>query len=137
MLEHALKYAKMGLSVIPVHSVRNGKCSCGSPRCNAPGKHPRIKWRDQTKLAATESQIKEWWKRFPDSNVGIVTGKISGITVIDIDGQEGIRSLEEAGLPLIELPVTPTAKTGGGGLHIIYRYPERQSIRRVRGYCLR
>jgi len=129
MLEHALHYAKMGLSVIPVHSVKDGECSCGSPRCNAPGKHPRLKWKGRTKTALTERQLRDWWEKYPDSNVGIVTGEISGIAVVDIDGEEGLRSLEEAGLPIDELPTAPTAKTGGGGIHIIYRYPEKQDIK--------
>ena len=125
MLEQAIKYARMGLSVIPVHSVSNGKCSCGFPRCSSPGKHPRIKWKDNTKVAFTPEQLREWWEQFPESNVGIVTGEISGIVVIDVDGEEGLKSMLDAGLDVNELPPTVKSKTGGGGLHLIYRYPEK------------
>ena len=129
MMKYALHYASMGMSVIPVHTVTGGECSCGSPKCSAPGKHPRIKWLGRASKCMTEKEIKDWWKRYPDSNVGIVTGAISGIAVIDVDGEEGLRSLEEAGLSLEEMPITPTAKTGGGGLHILYRHPERQEVK--------
>ena len=129
MLESALHYASMGFSVIPVHTIKDGECSCESQKCNAPGKHPRIKWRGKTNTALSEAQIRDWWRRYPESNIGIVTGPISGIAVIDIDGKEGLRSLEEAGLPLEELPLTPTVRTGGGGIHLIYRYPEKTGVK--------
>ena len=129
MLNEAIHYVDLGFSVIPVHSIIDGACSCGSPNCNAPGKHPRLKWKGTTDKALPKEEIKKWWTTYPDSNVGIVTGKISGITVIDVDGEEGLKSLEEAGLPLEELPITPTVKTGGGGIHLIYRYPERIKIK--------
>lgn len=133
LINIALKYARMGLSVIPVHTVKDGVCSCGSAHCNAPGKHPRYKWKDQTIKAPSEEQIKTWWGREPDSNIGIVTGKVSGIAVVDIDGSEGLKSLEDAGLPLDELPITVTAKTGGGGLHLIYRNPENTEVKTCAG----
>lgn len=133
MLEIALKYAEMGFSVIPVHTVEDGVCSCGSPHCNAPGKHPRYKWKGQTEVAASREQIESWWGREPNSNIGIVTGSVSGIAVVDIDGEEGLSSLSEAGLPIDELPPTLTAKTGGGGLHLIYRNPESEKIKTSAG----
>ena len=30
-------------------------------------------------------QIQEWWTRWPDANIGIATGEISGLIVIDLD----------------------------------------------------
>ena len=133
LLKHALHYASLGLSVIPVHTVVGGKCSCGSLKCSAPGKHPMIKWRANTKESLGEDQIREWWKKHPDSNIGIVTGEISGIAVLDIDGLEGLKSLEEAGMPMHELPKSPTVRTGGGGIHIIFRYPERDKVKTQAG----
>lgn len=130
MLDKALYYAnEHGLSVIPVHSVKDGKCSCGAPKCSAPGKHPRLKWKAQTKTPLTDAELRDWWERYPDSNVGIVTGAISGIAVIDIDGEEGIEALRDAGLPVDELPLSPTVRTGSGGLHIYLRYPEIGEVR--------
>lgn len=124
MKSSALEYFDLGLSVIPVFGIlEDGSCSCGNPECRAKGKHPRYKWKAFTKKRASREQIIAWWDRFPESNIGIVTGSISGIAVIDVDGENGLSSLEEAGLPVSELPVTPSAITGGGGLHFIYRNP--------------
>jgi len=124
LLDAALCYEKLGLSVIPVHYIVNGQCSCGSPKCKAKGKHPRFKWMEQQKTPHTVEELTKIWTKYPKSGIGIVTGPVSGILVLDIDGDEGLESLESVGLPFEDLPVSPTVKTGGGGLHIYYRYPE-------------
>ena len=120
-LNAALSYQARKWSVIPVHTMRDGKCSCGILNCDRPGKHPRISWKDSMITAASEEQIRQWWAQWPDANVGIVTGKVSGITVVDIDGQEGLKSLIDS---RIILPTTITVHTGGGGLHFYYATPE-------------
>lgn len=120
--ETALQYYDQGLSVVPIHTVRDGKCSCGSDRCQAPGKHPRIRWRATSDRRLTRAEIETLWNRFPDSNVGIVTGKISDLVVIDIDGPEGLASLQAKGITLENLPLTPIVHTGGGGWHVWCRF---------------
>jgi len=114
----ALKYLERGWSVLPVHSVRNGVCSCGNPQCPSPGKHPRIKWSEFTRTRATEDQIRGWWSKWPDSNVGVITGPISDLAVIDIDGPTGEQSAQD-----LNLPDTLSVSTGGGGRHLYYQYP--------------
>jgi hypothetical protein len=133
MLEEALHYESMGLSVIPVHSIRDGRCSCGSARCKSPGKHPRIAWRSAQSRKMTEEGIRAYWDENPDCNVGIVTGPISGIMIVDIDGEIGLRSLEEVGMGIDDLPATPSVKTGGGGIHLYFRYPESGHVKTVAG----
>lgn len=125
--EHALAYYDLGLSVVPLHAVKDGKCSCGSPTCGKPGKHPRVRWRTLQNNPLTRQQIDNYWQEHPDSNVGVITGVRSGIAVLDIDGPEGIASLESHGLPLTDLPATPTVITGGGGLHLYFRMPENRA----------
>jgi len=120
LLEAALKYARFGWSVIPVHSVTGGLCSCGNATCSRPGKHPRVRWKRYQSERATEEQVGAWWRRWPDANVGIVTGEVSGLAALDIDGDEGRRSLEAAG---IVLPETVTSLTGGGGRHECFVCP--------------
>jgi hypothetical protein len=45
--EAALRYASLGLHVLPLHQVifepSGPRCSCGRPRCQSPGEHPRTK----------------------------------------------------------------------------------------------
>jgi putative DNA primase/helicase len=42
-------------------------------------------------LAATTdpNQIRTWWDRWPNANVAIVTGKRSGLWVVDVDPEKG------------------------------------------------
>jgi putative DNA primase/helicase len=100
----------------------------------ARGKRPIIRWEPyQTRLAAPE-QVMEWWTRWPGANIGIATGAISGIVVLDVDGQEGIETLAEHGLP-----VTPMSHTGKGA-HFIFKHPGgeiRNFARRAPGLDLR
>jgi len=123
MLSAALHYHSLGFSVIPVHTIRsNGKCSCGNPKCNKPGKHPRIAWKPSTTTKLSESEIKGYWEKDPDSNIALVCGEVSGTTVIDIDGETGLKSMEAIGFGLDKLPPTPTSQTGGNGFHCFYKY---------------
>jgi hypothetical protein len=118
-LQAALEYAARGRRVIVLHGVtETGACTCqpGSKPCKAPGKHPRIA--DWPQRAATDfATIREWWTRWPDSNVGVITG--GGLVVLDVDHKhDGPRKLaaliDNLGEPL---PDTPTVATGGGGSH--------------------
>src|SRR5215210_7333147 len=59
---------------------------------------------------ATREELKSW--EWP--GVGVVTGPVSEILVLDVDGPEGLAILEERGHP-----PTPMARTGGGGLPLL------------------
>lgn len=116
MMDHALDYANRGLWVIPLHTPRNGGCSCGKKNCGSVGKHPRTKngLKDAT---VDEKQIREWWNRWPNANIGILTGRESGIVVLDVDSEAGEKALKGR-----HLPPTPVASTGRG-LHRYFAYP--------------
>ena len=82
-------------------------------RAIIPGKHPRT--RNGVKDATTDRTIiKAWWKRWPDANIGIATGRASGIFVLDVDGEVGKASLKELKAQHGRLPKTVTVKTGKG-----------------------
>lgn len=121
LVEFALKYIERGWAIIPVHSVTNGKCTCAKGyKCEAAGKHPRISaW--QKNYSKDPKTITQWFTNWPDSNIGIVTGKISGINVLDIDPPKGgttsLQSLvNESKINLNTL----FSQTGSGGNHFIY-----------------
>jgi hypothetical protein len=44
-LEAALDYAKRGFSVIMLHGIIDGHCTCGKPDCTSPGEHPIDSWK--------------------------------------------------------------------------------------------
>lgn len=102
-LERALAYSLMGFCVIPLLEK---------------DKRPAIAWQKYTQEKSTEDDIKYWWKQNPNFNIGIVTGQISGITVIDFDVKSG--GLET--LKTLKMPVTVIVKTGSGGFHYYYKY---------------
>jgi hypothetical protein len=85
----------LGWRVIPCHTpTPEGGCSCGSPNCKKPGKHPRLaKWQHQ---ATTDpEQIAKWWGQWPDANVGVALGPASRIFDIEYDDAEGEATAEE------------------------------------------
>lgn len=120
----ALQYSDLGWKVVPIYSIANGKCTCHkSDDCTSPGKHPLTA--NGLKDASTDHmQIAEWWRECPNANIGIVTGKASGIVVLDIDPRHGgNESLDELEAKHGTLPATITACTGGGGFHFFFRHP--------------
>ncbi len=120
LADAALDYLACGWGVIPLHSVREGRCSCAYPDCSSPGKHPRIQWEPYKTCVPTVDEVRSWWKRWPEANIGIVTGAVSGLLVLDVDGEQGRETLRD-----LKLRTCPTviAKTGGGGWHYFYRHP--------------
>lgn len=64
---------------------------------------------------ATKEELSSWsWP-----GVGIVTGPVSSILVLDVDGPEGEAELKKYGHP-----VTPMVRTASGGLHLYFRHPD-------------
>lgn len=46
------------------------------------------------KDATTDSkQIAAWWEGWPEQNIGVATGEVSGIWVLDVDDEDGEASL--------------------------------------------
>jgi hypothetical protein len=123
VLDAALKYARRGWRVLPVHSIRAGCCTCSHPDCKSSGKHPRTA-HGASDATTDPAIIMEWWRRWPDVNVGIATGAASGFVALDIDprhgGDDSLADLERRHGPL---PETIESLTGGGGRHILLAHP--------------
>lgn len=118
MLRAALSYAARGVPVLP---------------CEPYGKRPLTKdgfWEATTNV----QQIRAWWGRWPSANVGIPTGKASGLVVLDADAGDGLESLVELELSRGQPPKTARARTGGGGEHLYFRYPKDVEVRNSQGY---
>lgn len=68
-------------------------------------------------------QIARWWEVDPNRNIGIATGSPSGIFVLDVDARHGGEESLDA---LVErhgaLPETVISRTGGAGLHFVFRH---------------
>lgn len=138
-LVEALRYAERGWHVLPLHTPEGAGCSCGKPDCFSIGKHPRTK--DGLASATIDpAKIREWWRRWPTANVGIRTGAISGLAVLDIDGEDGkasLLSLQEAHGALPATLRTLTGRVGDDGkrkgCHYFFVMPEGVALRNSAG----
>ena len=109
MQQAALAYAGLGWSVIPIE-----------PR----GGRPLVAWLGLQHRVAGPSEIDAWFRRWPDANVGVVTGSRSGLVVLEVDARHGgLDSLAQAVAEHGVLPRGPELVTAGGGLHFYFRHP--------------
>lgn len=92
----------MGYSVIP----------CNPSEEEEKGKKPFIKWERYQKERAAPEQIKEWWAKWPAAMIGIVTGEISGIFVVDADSEAAKEKIEELLPENFEGPMVKTPRPG-------------------------
>ena len=92
----ACDYGKDGFSVIPLKPRR---------------KDALIPWKQYQQEKATQGQIETWWKQSPRANVGIVTGEVSGIIVIDCDSKEACKTIRKR---LSTRQKNPSVETGKG-----------------------
>ncbi|MHB1865844.1 MAG: bifunctional DNA primase/polymerase [Candidatus Saccharimonadales bacterium] len=138
-LQAALSYAARGWLVVPLHNPKQDVCSCRKKNCSSPGKHPRTEHglKDGSK---DPKQIAIWWEKWPDANLGILTGQESGLLVLDVDGVGGKASLQALTAAHGNLSKTLYAKTGRTGTdgkrkgcHYYFRAPVGAAIRNSSG----
>jgi putative DNA primase/helicase len=124
LLDSALAYAARGFHVFPAHTPTKAGCSCSKrAACNDIGKHPRTK-NGLSDATTDEAQICRWWHMWPEANVAIRTGQVSGLVVLDRDDYKGgADSLEELERTYSPLPETVLGLTGGGGMHYVFTHP--------------
>lgn len=132
MRQSALKIVAEGFKVIPLcNAMADGKCGCGrGHEDKAIGKVPLtnhgLKDCTQTQLG-----VKEYWAKYPQANIGIVT---DGLIVLDFDaGHGGLDSKNELEAKYGLLPRTRRHRTGGGGQHWLYRAPSGVVVRNTTG----
>lgn len=124
-LAAARAYIARDWAVMPLHTPdpeEEGFCSCGK-KCASPAKHPTCPHGIYDASKKT-SYIESWAAAKPHANIGIRTGAISNLVVLDLDAKHGgmdtIKDLEATHGPL---PVTLTALTPSGGKHLAFQHP--------------
>jgi hypothetical protein len=123
LLGDALQFAARKWFVLPLNTPQSGGCSCQQEDC-AIGKHPRTR-HGSADATDDKDQIRAWWERWPDANIGIATGPASGLVVLDIDDRGevcGSDNLADLATDFGGLPDTLTAITGNGK-HLFFQHP--------------
>lgn len=104
-LSAALEYLDRGWAVIPI---------------KPDTKEPHIKWGkyvDAGRLP-TEDEVIEWFERWPDALIAILSGELSNIIVVDCDNEDALREAEKYGLT--RSPVRVRTKRGW---HFYFQFP--------------
>jgi hypothetical protein len=92
MLDAAIGYASRGLSVFP--------CAKKIPLTGIGG----------FKNASLDaSQLLKWWTENPNAQIGLPTGRVNHLFVLDVDGPQG-----EATVSKMHLPETFTVESSSG-----------------------
>lgn len=118
MLQWAQSYRDAGFSVIPLR-----------PR----SKIPAIKWEEYQKRIATKAEVTQWFYDQPNSNIGLVTGEVSGFVVVDLDGPAGIATGKSLRL------TSPVCVHTANGSHLYFRWHEslKNSVKKLPGLDIR
>lgn len=122
--EAALEYCALGMSVLPLGApgemppdwfVAKFKGDVEKAKTKWP-KAPRIKWEKYQTTPATEAEINGWFAKWPGMNIGLATGRASGIIAVDVDGPLGAKWADE------NLEVKAIQTTGQDGhFHVLFR----------------
>ncbi len=116
-IKAAKRYLARGWSVLPLR-----------PR----DKRPPISWEHLQHERPSEQDVAEWFRSWPDANIGIVTGEISNLIVLDIDPKHGgDAALERLEHKFGPLSATVEAVTGGDGRHLYFAHPGGLTRNRV------
>jgi hypothetical protein len=120
MLQSALEYLNLGYPVFPVCSPTMGQHSHRNQPCKNPGKRPLIAWEPFQTRRPTINEVREWWARWPLANIGMPTGRLSGIVVLDADSGDAKKlAMDQGGVDR-----TPAVFTGKpGGIHFWLAHP--------------
>ncbi|MEG2727434.1 MAG: bifunctional DNA primase/polymerase, partial [Bacilli bacterium] len=103
--ENIENYIMLGYALIP---------------CIPKGKRP-IEQGWQNSKPTTKEDYDRWDKKYPNMNIGMLTGKASSIIAIDVDGESGMKHLDK--ISNEDLPKTAKYITPGGGIRLLYKYP--------------
>jgi len=117
--------------IFGLHEIEeDGSCACGNPRCEAQGKHPKIKswqkvpvWSDEQFYTFKESGSF-------DSGYGVLC---NGLIVIDVDARNGgvdsFRKLSEKIPDIMGAGLVVNTGSGGGSQHFFFKNPSNKPLK--------
>ncbi len=113
MVAYALSYACMGWPVFPLHNKKPFEFLT-----------PGVKSHGYKDATTDLERIEALWAIHPTACIGLATGKLSGVLVLDMDVPEGYKSLQTLQQQYAPLPETRRSRTGNKGLHYFFQYPD-------------
>ena len=116
--EIALSYLRKGWSVIPIKSPSMTNSNMDQKEFIRQCKIPLISWKEFQGRLPTEQEVTEWFDKWPDANIGIVTGRVSNLVVFDLDSEDALEYADSEG----GFPDTVKVKTGKG-YHVYMQHP--------------
>ena len=107
--DYAIEYVDSGWSILPV---------------KPEDKRPYMtNWLQYNHTRASKEMAVNWFKQLSGAGIGVVTGKISNMVVLDVESY--------CPTPIDELlkkyPTQMISRTGSGGYHLFYQYPQNVS----------
>ncbi len=81
-------------------------------------KKPLILWQEFQTRRANMKEIEGWIQKWPNMNIGIVTGNISSLVVVDLDGIEGKK------FGITQRLVSSVVSLTGNGKQVFYKWTE-------------
>ena len=81
------------------------------------GKRPTASWKDLQTRHPRADELEAWFANGHDFNIGIVTGAVSNVVVVDLDSPNAAQWAE------VHLPKTPMRTQTAKGQHLYYRHP--------------
>lgn len=112
-------YLRKGWSIIPVRER---------------DKIPQIDWKPYVERRATPEELHQWVHQWPKMNLGVVTGAISGLAVVDVDSEEGFKQCEKLGI------YSPVSVITTKGRHFYFKHPGERvwnSVKKIPGIDIR
>ena len=82
-VNQALEYLDEGLSIIPIRPDT---------------KRPAIKWMEYQHRQPTADEVTDWFEKFPDANIAVVTGSVSGVVIVDCDNEDALNAAISCGM---------------------------------------
>ncbi|MBY8888792.1 bifunctional DNA primase/polymerase [Streptomyces sp. PTM05] len=101
---------RYGWMVAPGARAVRGECSCGDPRCTAPGAHP-LRFASEISAGLSPARVAEAWDETPGAAVLLPAGRsFDALDVAEEAGCQAMVRLERMGLRLGPVLATPTGR---------------------------
>ena len=97
-----MEYLERGWSIIPIRPET---------------KRPAIKWTEYQTRQPTEEEVERWWTQWPEHDIALVTGELSGILVVDCDNETAKQAADDA--EMFSAVKVQTKR----GLHLYFEHP--------------